>query len=299
MLSFEGFLQKIFSKKKEEKLEPSEFNYNYIHGLVFYNTYFDAVAKALPKGCLCFIVGGWVRDRIIGRPVGKNIDIDFLITCQPMEVARNLKSIVGGSIFQFEKEKTVASILFEEGEYRYRFDFSYLDISDMPQNLDFEEKEQFIYKKLVEDLMKRDFTINAIAVNFDDTSSLSATQTVLIDPSGGFKDLEEGIIRPVSLENIKKDPVRMIRGYRIAAELDFVVESSFDKFVRKNLSLVENSPKERIRDEFIKIINSEKSYQGLKLLKEAGILDFITAGYVDDVQVIEKLNTILKKNLHQ
>lgn len=295
MLSFEGFLQKIFSKKKEEKLEVTDFEQNYIHGLLFYNTYFDIVAKSLPKGTLCFIVGGWVRDRIINRPIGKNIDIDFLVTSQPMQIVKNMKDFVGGSIFQFEKEKTVASIIFEEGEYRYRFDFSYLDISDMPSNIDFEEKERFIYDRVVQDLINRDFTINAIAVNFDDTSSLSASQTVLIDPTKGFKDLQDGIVRPISFENIKKDPVRMIRGYRIAAELDFEIDKDFDKFVKKNVSLLKNSPQERIRDEFLKIINSEKALDGLQLLKQSGILEFITDNKIEDIQTIQKVNDILKK----
>ncbi|MCX7760530.1 MAG: CCA tRNA nucleotidyltransferase [Hydrogenothermaceae bacterium] len=295
MLSFEGFLQKIFSKKKEEKLTEEEFGYTYIHGLIFYNTYFDAVAKALPKGSLCFIVGGWVRDRIINRPIGKNIDVDFLVTTSPMEVVKNLKAIVGGSIFQFEKEKTVATLIFEEGEYKYRFDFSYLDISDMPENSDFEEKENFIYQKLKEDLLSRDFTINAIAVNFDDTSGLSASQTVLIDPSGGFKDIQEGIIRPISYENIKKDPVRMIRGYRIASDLDFDVDKDFDRFVRKNVNLLKDSPKERIRDEFLKVINSEDGYKGIRLIKECGILDFITRNSTDDIEILRKVEEVLKK----
>ncbi|MCX7738407.1 MAG: CCA tRNA nucleotidyltransferase [Hydrogenothermaceae bacterium] len=296
MLSFDGFLQRIFSKKKEENIEPSEFNYNYIHGLLFYNTYFDALAKALPKDSFCFIVGGWVRDRILNRPIGKKIDIDFLITAPPIEVAKNLKSIVGGNIFQFEKEKTVATILFEEGDYRYRFDFSYLDISGIPEGLDFEEKDKFIYHKVVEDLINRDFTINAIAVNFDDTYSLSASQTVLIDPTGGFKDLQEGVVRPVSIKNIEKDPVRIIRGYRIASELNFSVDREFDRFARKNLFLLSSSPKERVRDELIKVINSEQSYQGLIYLRDSGLFDFITNNNLDDIDNIRKIEEILKKN---
>lgn len=296
MLSFENFLQKIFSKKRDESIEPSEFKYTYIHGLIFYNTYFDALGKALPKGSLCFIVGGWVRDRIINRPIGKKVDIDFLVTAPPLEVAKNLKSIVGGSIFQFEKEKTVATLLFDEGEYKYRFDFSYLDISGMPQNLDFEQKDRYIHDKLVEDLLNRDFTLNAIAVNFDDTSSLCASQTVLIDPTGGYKDIQSGIVRPVSLKNIEKDPVRMIRGYRIASELDFSVDREFDRFVKKNLSLLKVSPKERVRDELIKILNSEKAYNGLKLLKDSGILDYITDNGVEKIDSLIKLEEILKKN---
>lgn len=294
MLGFEDFLKKIFSKKKE-KIDPSQIDFNYIHGLIFYNTYFDVVAKSLPKGSLCFLVGGWVRDRILNRPIGKSIDIDFLVTCQPMDVVRNLKSSVGGNIFQFEKEKTVATLIFQEGDYKYRFDFSFLDISDIPEDIEFEEKEKLIYQKIIQDLLNRDFTINAIAVNFDDTYGLSPSQTTLIDPTNGFKDIQEGIIKPISFDNIRKDPVRMMRGYRLAAELDFNIDPEFERFVSKNLNLLKNSPKERIRDEFLKVINGENSYKGLVKLKESGILDFITDNQIEDIDTIKELNDLLKK----
>lgn len=297
MLGIERLLEKIFSKKKEEELNL-DIKENYVHGLLFYNSYFDTLAKALPRGSFCFIVGGWVRDRLINRPLGKNIDIDFIVTAPPMEVARNLKKYINGSIFQFEKEKTVATFIFQEDDYNYRFDFSYLDISDiLSSDLPYEEKEQKILDRLIADLMARDFTINAIAVNFDDTSGLSASHTTLIDPSNGFKDLQEGLVRPISIQNIINDPVRILRGYRLALELEFTLDKEFEKFVKKNPDLIEKSPKERVRDELLKIISNDNSYNTLEKLKENKLLSKIVSENLKDLSIYKDTEELLKKNL--
>jgi poly(A) polymerase len=275
MLGIEKLMEIIFNRENTPKNEREEFDVEgkFIHGLLFYNSYFDTVAKALPKQTICFLVGGWVRDRLINRPIGKKIDVDFIVTTDPFEIVKNLQKLVGGSIFQFEKDKKVASIVFFEEDTRYRFDFSYLDISDiMSSNADLTEKEKRIIKRIEEDLLQRDFTINAIAVNFDDTLGLGASQTVLFDPANGLEDINEGIIRPISFENIEDDPVRILRGYRLAQELEFKIEKNFDKWVSKNKELIKNSPKERIRDELLKIFDNEGSSKTLEKLIEKHLL---------------------------
>lgn len=66
-----------------------------LHGLNFYLSYFDDIAKVLPRDCYCFIVGGWIRDRVLGEPVGYKIDIDLLLTCDPLKVASDFAKLVG------------------------------------------------------------------------------------------------------------------------------------------------------------------------------------------------------------
>ncbi len=288
MLGIEKLMEIIFNRENTPKNEREEFDVEgkFIHGLLFYNSYFDTVAKALPKQSICFLVGGWVRDRLINRPLGKKIDVDFIVSSDPFEIVKNLQKLVGGSIFQFEKEKKVASIIFFEGDTRYRFDFSYLDISDiMSSNLDLNEKEKQIIERIEQDLLKRDFTINAIAVNFDDTLGLGASQTVLFDPANGLEDLNEGLVRPISFENIEADPVRILRGYRLAQELDFKVEKSFDKWVSKNKGLIKNSPKERIRDELLKIFDKDGSSKTLKILIDKKLLQQVVPEIEDMVKI--------------
>ncbi|WP_457644122.1 CCA tRNA nucleotidyltransferase [Persephonella sp.] len=282
MLGIEKLLEKILHRQKLPSDKREEFDIDiktkYVHGLLFYNSYFDHLSKALSKDTVCLIVGGWIRDRLLNRPLSKKIDIDFLVTTDPFEIVKRFKKILGkGDIFRFEKEKDVATIIFYEGDYRYRFDFSYFDISDIMENsdLDFYDKEREIIKRIDQDLMTRDFTINAMAVVFDDTIGLGASQTVLFDPSGGLEDLQAGIVRPVSYENIQKDPVRILRGYRIAQEIDFEIDSDFERWVKRNASLVKDAPSERLRDEILKIFDKERSADTVDRLIKAGLLQQI------------------------
>ncbi len=276
MFSIEKLLNLILQRQHQKKEEREELDIEgkFVHGLIFYNSYFDIIAKAFPKEAVVFIVGGWVRDRLINRPIKNKIDVDFIVTVPVVDIVKNIKKILGkGDFFFFEKEKTIATIVFQEGQIRYRFDFSYLDISDITgSNLDFYEKEKLIIKRIEEDLLSRDFTINAMAVNFDDVLGLSASQTVLFDPSGGLEDLNNGIVRPVSLENIRKDPVRIIRGFRIAQELEFSVDKDFQQWALENKNVLKNSAIERIRDEILKIFDNEHAYKTLEVLIQKKLL---------------------------
>ncbi len=284
MLGIDKLLQKLLNRQNQDKSQRKDFEEEfdiktkYIHGMLFYNSYFDYLMKALDKETVCLIVGGWIRDRLLNRQLGKNIDIDFIITTDPLKVAKKLKNILGkGSIFQFEKEKNVVSFIFYEGDYKYRFDFSYLDISDIMSNsnLDFYDKEREIIKRIDEDLLQRDFTINAMAIVFDDAVGLGASQTVLFDPSGGLEDLQRGLLRPVSIENIQKDPVRILRGFRIAGQLDLDIDKEFLDWVKDNRELLDKSPKERIRDEILKIFDNKEAEKTVKTLVDYKVFQYI------------------------
>ncbi len=235
-----------------------------LHGLNFYLSYFDELAKVLDRDDLCFIVGGWIRDRILGVPVGKNIDVDFLVTSDPVRVAEKFAERIGGSFFIFEKKglfikrPLIATVILHLGEYRYRFDFSRLKGKDVESDLE-------------EDLRDRDFTANAIAVSLDDVLSIGAKQTILYDPTGGIADLEKGLLRPVSLENIKKDPVRILRGFRLMVEKDLALDPSFEEFARENAKLLKNSAPERLNYELFRIFKSRRSAKVIQKLIETGI----------------------------
>ncbi len=243
-------------------------NKHTIHGLNFYLSYFDDIAKLLSREDYCFVVGGWVRDRILGEPVGYNIDVDLLTTAEPESLARAFADRIGGSFFVFEKRgllikrPVIASVVLHLPPYRYRFDFSQVKGKDLE-------------KALIEDLKERDFTANAIAVNLDDVLSIGAKQTILLDPTGGIRDLERGLLRPVSLENLKRDPVRILRGFRIAVERKLELTPEFYSFVEENKSLVLKSSPERITYELFKIMKAKGSAQTVRRLYELGILEVI------------------------
>jgi len=237
-----------------------------LHGLNFYLSYFDDVAKVIPREDYCFIVGGWVRDRILGEPVGYNIDVDFLVTCDPVKVAQDFADRTGGHFFVFEKKgllikrPVVASVVIHLPPYRYRFDFSQVKGKDLE-------------KALEEDLRERDFTANAIAVNLDDVLSIGAKQTVVFDPTGGIRDMEEGLLRPISEENLKRDPVRILRGFRLSVEKELKLTEDFYRFVEKNKKIVVKAPAERITHELFKVMKHPKASKVVRKLYEVGLLE--------------------------
>ncbi|MFN3598697.1 MAG: HDIG domain-containing metalloprotein [Aquificaceae bacterium] len=235
------------------------------HGLNFYMSYFDDIAKLLPREDYCFVVGGWVRDRILGDPVGYHIDIDLLVTCDPRDIAKKLSEKIGGSYFEFEKKglfikrPTIATVVLRLFPYKYRFDFAKIEGRDLE-------------KSLVEDLLSRDFTANAMAVSLDDLLSIGAKQAIIYDPAHGIEDLEEGLLRPVSLKNLQEDPVRILRGFRLAVEKNLNLTEDFYEFVRKKGRLLKRAPVERITLEFFKILRAKDSYRVIKDLYDHGLL---------------------------
>ena len=238
------------------------------HGLNFYLSYFDDIAKLIPRDDYCFVVGGWVRDRILGEPVGYNIDVDLLLTCDPTQVAKNLAKKIGGSYFEFEKKglivkrPTIATVVLKIPPYKYRFDFAQIKGKD-------------VEKALIEDLKSRDFTCNAIAVSIDDLLSIGAKQTILYDPTGGIDDLEKGLLRPVSLKNLEEDPVRLIRGFRLSLEKDLQLTEDFIDFVKNKGHLIKKAPVERINLELFKILRHNQSGKVIENLYQYGLLEHI------------------------
>ncbi|MCX8164018.1 MAG: HD domain-containing protein [Aquificaceae bacterium] len=238
------------------------------HGLNFYMTYFDDIAKVLPREAYCFIVGGWVRDRLLGEPVGFHVDVDLMVTCNPKEVGKKLAEKIGGSYFEFEKRglllrrSTVATVVLKVPPYKYRFDFAQIRGKD-------------VEKALVEDLLSRDYTANAMAVSIDDVLSLGAKQTIIYDPAHGVEDLEQGLLRPVSFKNLEEDPVRILRGFRLAVEKSLSLTEDFYQFVEKKGQLLKKAPPERVTLELFKIMRNNNSHKVLQDLYTHGLLQVL------------------------
>lgn len=121
---------------------------------------------------------------------------------------------------------------------------------------------------LKEDLGHRDFTINTL---------IWEEEAGVMDYFAGLNDLQQGIIRGVlkPAERIKEDPLRMLRGIRLAGELDFKIEEITWREIKKHSFLLKKVSIERIRDELVKILMSNSPGQGLKWLQEAGLLKYI------------------------
>lgn len=130
-------------------------------------------------------------------------------------------------------------------------------------------------KSIEEDLSRRDFTMNAIAIQMSD--ALNVNPENAIDPFGGRKDIEDKLIRAVGNPNerFKEDALRLMRAIRFAAQLGFEIEEKTLQSITKDAVLLSAVAGERIRDELMKLLASDYPYEGIMLLKNTGLLNQI------------------------
>ena len=189
------------------------------------------------RGHEAFIVGGCVRDIILGNTPK---DWDITTSATPYEV----KDIFGKVIETGIQHGTV-TVLINGEAYEvttYRIDGAYVDFR-RPSNVLFT-------KNLEEDLMRRDFTMNAIAYR---------PETGFVDPYKGIDDIKQKIIRAVGDPDrrFNEDALRMLRAIRFSCRLGFGIEEKTLRSIEENARLIENISVERIRDEVIKAFSSE------------------------------------------
>ena len=204
-----------------------------------------------------YLVGGCVRDFLLGNPVN---DYDITTSAFPdeiIEVFEGYKTIETGKKFG-----TVTLVL--QDEYyeitSFRTDGTYLD-GRRPSSVEFS-------RSLEEDLKRRDFTINAMAYN---------PSIGLVDLYGGLEDLKKGVIRAVGQadKRFSEDFLRMLRAVRFAHRLDFEIEPSTLDAIKSLASNIEKISKERINQEFTKIILADRPKNGIILLEKLGLLKYI------------------------
>ena len=140
-------------------------------------------------------------------------------------------------------------------------------------------------KTIEEDLARRDFTINAIALRITTNEQLLTTN--LIDPYEGQKDIENKIIRAVGnpKERFKEDALRLLRAIRIATELCFTIEECTWKEIACDSPLIKHVSGERIRIELLRIMQSNNSHEGIMLLEKTNLLKYILPELVTGIGV--------------
>lgn len=206
------------------------------------------------KNFQIYIVGGAVRDLLMDREVS---DWDFTTDAKPDEILK----------------------LFPEGFYDNKFgtvgvssDIGVFEITTMRKEglySDFRHPAEIGWtNKLEEDLARRDFTVNAMALD---------SNNKLIDPYNGQGDITNKTIKAVGNpdQRFKEDALRMMRAIRIATELEFEINPETFQAIKKNADLIREIANERIRDELFKLLASKNPYFGIIKLRETGILQII------------------------
>jgi poly(A) polymerase/tRNA nucleotidyltransferase (CCA-adding enzyme) len=230
------------------------------------------------NGFEAYIVGGCVRDFL--RNVEPE-DWDIATNAKPEEIQKIFpKSFYSNKFFTVTVQTESENPKLKEIEITtYRKEAKYTD-KRHPDEVKFA-------KTIEEDLSRRDFTINALALGSD-------TGLTLIDPFNGQKDLKNKIIRAVGNpeERFSEDALRMMRAVRFATALGFEIEKKTAEAILENAHWLKMISKERIRDEFLKIIMSERAAQGIELLRKLGLLKYIVPELEEGYKVTQNKHHI-------
>jgi poly(A) polymerase len=188
-----------------------------------------------------YVVGGSVRDLLAARTP---YDYDLVVDRDWTHFASRLGAMTGGHIVELGKQnQKVLRIVTKD---------RFFDI--MPVN----------GSSIENDLRLRDFTINAMA--------LDVSTGNLIDPLGGQADLAAKKVRMVSREVFRKDPVRLIRAYRMAANFDLDIDKHTQAAIAADANLIQTSAGERTREELFKILQCPRSHAYLSMMDKSGLL---------------------------
>jgi poly(A) polymerase/tRNA nucleotidyltransferase (CCA-adding enzyme) len=236
-----------------------------------------------------FIVGGCVRDLLMDKEPN---DWDVATNAKPEQVQKiftdsfyeNDFGTVGVKTEKFlpngkiDREHDVVEVT------TYRIESKYSD-KRHPDKIKFA-------KNIEEDLGRRDFTMNAIALKLKAIREKRKDDYAIVDPFDGHSDIKKKIIRAVGDpdERFSEDALRMMRAVRFSAVLNFSLEKKTSDSIKKNAKLLEYISKERIKEELEKIILSDQASEGVDLLHQTGLNNFI-------IPELEK-GVGIKQNLH-
>ncbi|MBD2741995.1 CCA tRNA nucleotidyltransferase [Coleofasciculus sp. FACHB-1120] len=189
-----------------------------------------------------YMVGGAVRDALLGRR-REYRDLDFVLLGDAVKTARKIASRYKVGFVLLDAQRQIARVVFEQAT---------VDIAQAEgSNLEI-------------DLQRRDYTMNAIAYN--------PHTGELIDPLNGYADLQQGIIRMVSPKNLQDDPLRLLRAYRQAAQLNFTIESDTQSAIRQLAPLLGQVSAERVQAEFAYLLNTSEGTPWIIAAVEDGLL---------------------------
>lgn len=221
-----------------------------------------AIRRSLGDRGSVYVVGGFIRDRLLGRA---SLDLDLAVEGDPGSAARRLASALDAHTFPLSQE---------HGAWRVTPRVSagligYLDITQIRGTIE-------------QDLIERDFTINAIALPPEGGEP--------IDPLGGIADISARKVRLAADTAIASDPLRALRAVRFATELAFTIDERTAAVIAANAALIHRTSGERLRDEMARIFDTPRAAEGVRMMDHLDLLDQILPELVpakDCVQPIE------------
>ncbi len=218
---------------------------------------YSIIKKITEIDSSAFVVGGYIRDLLKGQ---ESMDIDIVTGSDIEKLATSIAKDMTATLVAFKKAGIIRVV------------------SDSI-TLDFSEIQGSIY----EDLSKRDFTMNAIAWSPSEG---------IVDPCGGVTDIKKGIIRAISEENLKSDPLRLLRAYRFIAEEGFKIDPETRRMIRRLRKRIRISASERITSELFRILNSWNYSRALKEAFADGLLGEVLS--IDRDRLFDNIKSLSK-----
>lgn len=199
-----------------------------------------------------FLVGGFLRDVLLGKLAP---DIDIAIHGDAIFYGQKLAEITKGKLIILDGSRRVVRVVLDK---QNGFISNHIDLSEISGSIE-------------EDLAYRDFTVDSMAVPMSCISN-EIPMNNLIDLFGGLRDLRSGAIRIVSENCFKNDPARLLRSIRLVAQLGFSIEYGTKEAILEDSYLVDRISGERVREEFLKILEQPKASENLELMDSVGLL---------------------------
>ncbi|MFH1540380.1 MAG: HD domain-containing protein [Elusimicrobiota bacterium] len=208
--------------------------------------------KSLISNRKTWIVGGYIRDIFLGKTTK---DIDFATNGNTKKIAQAFADKNKGSFVVLDDFNRIYRVIIDDEIY----DFSKIQ-----------------GKNIYDDLARRDFTINAMAIKLAENGEWKVESNNLsnnlIDPFGGLKDLKNKIVKCTSEKNLTDDPLRLLRAYRFAGQLNFKIEPKTEKFIKKCSPYLKNISNERIQNEILLIFELADSYTTIMKIYKSNLL---------------------------
>ncbi len=213
-----------------------------------------ALTVCAERGIAACLVGGAVRDLLLGRPVH---DWDWAVERDAISLARATADRLGAAFFPLDQERDTGRVVIRDADGSRTF-------------LDFALRRGPNWHA---DLEARDFTVNAMAVPLAETGGVAKIPQVLLDPFSGQSDLQVRLIRAVTGHSFRDDPARTMRAVRLAGELGFQIEPQTAAWIRRDAPLLlAQTSAERVRDELGKLLAQPGALAGVRQMDDLGLL---------------------------
>ena len=239
------------------------------------STIIDLISRqAQDKGLAVFLVGGVVRDLILGM---HNVDLDIVTEGDAISFARSMAAKFGGTIHAHPPFGTAKWLIDRHAAKAMR-----LDEGLAPVQVDFATARGETYRTpaalpsvapadISSDLKRRDFSINALAVQLDP----STQEWHILDPHGGRADIDHGLIRVLHDRSFLDDPTRILRAFRFASRFDFRIEAGTESLMRAALPTLNRLSGQRIRNELSLAFAEHHPEQIILNLQSLGVFEQI------------------------